>query len=45
MKIHKGLLQGSELYVIYLRFILGFVFAGAIAFSFYSIAGINILFK
>lgn len=44
MKIKRGELLGGSMMVMYLRFILGFCFAGSIYLAFYSFAGVNVLF-
>ena len=44
IKIKRGELPGSSMIIMYLRFILGFCFAGSIYLAFYSFAGINVLF-
>ena len=43
MNIYRGKWPGSQLMLLYLRTLLGFLLAGAIAFSFYSFAGIDII--
>jgi len=41
--IRKGKWPGGELWVLYLRILIGFLFAASITFAFYSFAGIDIL--
>lgn len=43
--INSGQWPGGQAWVVYLRILLGFVFAAAITFAFYSFAGIDILHK
>lgn len=45
VNINSGKWPGSQSFVIYLRFVLGFVFAASIGLGIYSLAGVNILFK
>lgn len=45
VRIHKGVLPGGPMWVLYLRMLLGFLLAGAIILSFYSFAGIDIISK
>jgi len=43
-KIARGELPGSTVFVLYLRVLLGFVFAASIALGIYSFMGICVLF-
>lgn len=43
VNISSGKWPGSQLWIIYLRVLLGFVFAAAITFAMYAFAGVNIL--
>lgn len=43
--INKGKWPGGQAWVLYLRILLGFTFAAAITFAFYSFAGIDILHR
>ena len=45
VNIQSGKWPGSPMFVLYLRVLLGFLFAGSIGLGFYCFAGINILFK
>ncbi len=45
VRIQNGSLPGGELWVLYLRMLLGFLFAGSIVLAFYSFAGIDIISK
>lgn len=45
MKIQTGKWSSTPIFLIYLRLVLGFVFAASVGLAFYSFAGINILFK
>lgn len=45
MKIQTGKWTSSPMFLIYLRLVLGFVFAASVGLAFYSFAGINILFN
>jgi hypothetical protein len=36
VKIHEGKMPGGDILVLYLRIVLGFLFAAAITFGFYS---------
>lgn len=45
VNIQSGKWPGGPMFVLYLRFLLGFLFAGSIGLGFYCFAGINILFK
>ena len=44
VNIQSGKWPGNEMWVIYLRIVLGFTFAASIGLGFYSFAGIDILF-
>ncbi len=41
--INSGKWPGGQIWVTYLRILLGFVFAAAITFAFYAFAGVDIL--
>lgn len=41
--IQKGKWPGGELWILYLRILLGFLFAASITLAFYSFAGIDML--
>ncbi len=41
--IRRGKWPGGELWILYLRILLGFLLAAAITFGFYSFAGISII--
>ncbi len=41
--IRRGKWPGGELWILYLRILLGFLFAASITFAFYSFAGISII--
>jgi len=41
--IQKGKWPGGELWILYLRILLDFLFAASITFAFYSFAGIDML--
>ncbi|OPZ40237.1 MAG: hypothetical protein BWY99_00930 [Synergistetes bacterium ADurb.BinA166] len=43
VRIQSGLLPGGAIWVLYLRFLLGFLFAGSIILAFYSFAGKDII--
>lgn len=43
MNIYRGKWPGGQGMVLYLRTLLGFLLAGAIALSFYSFAGIDVI--
>jgi uncharacterized membrane protein len=45
MKIQTGKWSSTPIFLIYLRLVLGFIFAASVGLAFYSFAGINILFK
>ncbi|MFA0888765.1 MAG: flagellar biosynthesis protein FliR [Synergistales bacterium] len=45
MNIQRGKWPGSPTWVLYLRTLLGFLFAAAITFAFYAFAGIDILHR
>lgn len=45
VNIQTGKWPGNQLFVTYLRVVLGFTFAASIALGFYSFAGIDIVFK
>ncbi len=45
VRIQNGSLPGSALWLLYLRMLLGFLFAGAIILGLYSFAGIDIISK
>lgn len=45
VRIQNGSLPGGALWVLYLRMLLGFLFAGAIVLAFYSFGGIDIISK
>jgi len=45
VNIQSGKWPGSPAFVLYLRVLLGFLFAGAIGLGFYCFAGIDILFN
>ena len=45
VNIQTGKWPGGPGFVLYLRVLLGFLFAGSIGLGFYSFAGINVLFK
>lgn len=45
VRIQNGSLPGSALWVLYLRMLLGFLFAGAIILGLYSFAGIDVISK
>lgn len=45
MNIRRGKWPGGEMWVLYLRTLLGFLFAAAITLAFYSFAGIDILHR
>lgn len=45
VNIQSGKWPGSPLFVLYLRILLGFVFAASIGLGFYSFAGIDIIFN
>lgn len=45
VNIQSGKWPGNEMWVTYLRIVLGFTFAASIGLGFYSFAGIDILFK
>ena len=45
VRIQRGALPGGPMWILYLRMLLGFLFAGAIILSFYSFAGIDIISK
>ena len=45
VRIQNGSLPGGPLWVLYLRILLGFLFAGAIVLAFYSFAGIDVISK
>jgi hypothetical protein len=41
--IRRGKWPGGELWILYLRILLGFLLAAAITFGFYSFAGVSII--
>lgn len=43
VRIQNGSLPGGPLWVLYLRVLLGFTFAGSITLGFYSFAGIDVI--
>lgn len=43
MNIYRGKWPGGTVWLFYLRMLLGFLLTGAIVFSFYSFAGIDII--
>ena len=43
VRIQNGCLPGGPLWVLYLRVLLGFTFAGSITLGFYSFAGIDVI--
>lgn len=45
VRIQNGSLPGGALWVLYLRTLIGFLFAGAIILAFYSFAEIDIISK
>ena len=45
VNIQSGKWPGSQVWVIYLRMVLGFTFAASIGLGIYSFAGIDILFN
>ncbi|MDL2298097.1 flagellar biosynthesis protein FliR [Synergistaceae bacterium OttesenSCG-928-D05] len=45
VNIQSGKWPGGPMFVLYLRVLLGFVFAASIGLGFYSFAGIDILFN
>lgn len=45
LKIQSGKWRASPMFLLYLRILLGFVFATSIGLGFYSFAGIDILFN
>ena len=45
VNIQSGKWPGGPIFVLYLRVLLGFLFAGAIGLGFYCFAGIDILFN
>lgn len=45
VNIQSGKWPGGPMFVLYLRVLLGFVFAASIGLGFYSFAGIDILFS
>lgn len=45
VNIQSGRWPGNQMFVLYLRVLLGFVFAASIALAFYSFAGQDILFS
>ena len=45
VNIQTGRWLGGPMFILYLRVLLGFLFAGSIGLGFYSFAGVNILFK
>ena len=45
VNIQSGKWPGSPAFLLYLRVLLGFIFAAAIGLGFYSFAGVDILFN
>jgi len=45
VRIRNGSLPGGEMWVLYLRMLLGFLLAGAVTLAFYSFAGIDVISK
>jgi hypothetical protein len=45
MNIQRGTWPGGHMWVLYLRTLLGFLFAAAITLAFYAFAGIDILHR
>lgn len=45
VRIRSGSLPGGEMWVLYLRMLLGFLLAGAVILGFYSFAGIDVISK
>lgn len=45
MNIQRGTWPGGQAWVLYLRTLLGFLFAAAITLAFYAFAGIDILHR
>ena len=45
VRIRNGSLPGGEMWVLYLRMLLGFLLAGAVTLAFYSFAGVDVISK
>ncbi|MDI9370342.1 MAG: flagellar biosynthesis protein FliR [Synergistaceae bacterium] len=45
VRIQTGTMPGGRLWVLYLRMLLGFLFAGSIILAFYSFAGVDVISK